>query len=68
MLTVTQAEYVQLNMKGILILKRWRSGISLARPKRRKHLRQLELNLWPKRHQNSSSKSSRPFANVQNTR
>jgi len=47
-LTIAEAGYVQLNMNGILILKRWRFRISLPRPKRRKRLEQLELNLWPK--------------------
>jgi hypothetical protein len=36
-------------MKRILLLKRWRPRIRLPRPKRRKRLQQLELNLWPKR-------------------
>jgi hypothetical protein len=47
-LTIIPAEYVQSNMKGILILKRWRPRIHLPRRKRRKRLQQLELNLWQK--------------------
>jgi len=36
-------------MSGILLLKHWRPRIRLPRRKRRKLVRQLELNLWPKR-------------------
>ena len=68
LLIIAGGGYVHSNMKGILMLKRWRSRMRLPRLMRRKRLRQLELNLWPTRLQNSSKQSSRPFENRQNAR